>query len=80
MGKAFDQYCPIAHALSIVGERWSLLLVRELLKGPGATPTWRRGLPGIGTNILASRLRELEAGGVVRRRKLPPPPPRPSTS
>jgi DNA-binding HxlR family transcriptional regulator len=73
MGKAFDQYCPIAHALSIVGERWSLLLVRELLKGPRRYTDLAGGLPGIGTNILASRLRDLEAGGVVQRRKLPPP-------
>jgi DNA-binding HxlR family transcriptional regulator len=73
MGKRFDQYCPIAHALSLVGERWSLLLVRELLKGPRRYTDLAAGLPGIGTNILASRLRELEAGGVVHRRKLPPP-------
>jgi DNA-binding HxlR family transcriptional regulator len=73
MGKAFDQYCPIAHALSIVGERWSLLVVRELLKGPRRYTDLAGGLPGIGTNILASRLRDLEAGGVVQRRKLPPP-------
>jgi DNA-binding HxlR family transcriptional regulator len=73
MAKRFDQYCPIANALSIVGERWALLVVRELLKGPRRYTDLAAGLPGIGTNILATRLRELEAGGVVHRRKLPPP-------
>jgi DNA-binding HxlR family transcriptional regulator len=73
MAKPFDQYCPIAHALSLVGERWSLLVVRELLKGPKRYTDLAAGLPGIGTNILAARLRALEDGGVVRRRKLPPP-------
>jgi DNA-binding HxlR family transcriptional regulator len=71
--KAFDQYCPMAHALSLVGERWSLLVVRELLKGPKRYTDLAAGLPGIGTNILAARLRHLEQGGILRRRKLPPP-------
>ena len=73
MAKRYDQFCPIAHALSLVGERWSLLVVRELLKGPRRYTDLAGGLPGIGTNILATRLRELEAGGVVRKRRLPPP-------
>jgi DNA-binding HxlR family transcriptional regulator len=73
MAKAFDQYCPIAHALTLVGERWSLLVVRELLKGPRRYTDIAAGLPGIGTNILAARLRQLEEGGIVSRRKLPPP-------
>jgi DNA-binding HxlR family transcriptional regulator len=73
MAKRFDQYCPIAHALSLVGERWSLLVVRELLKGPRRYTDIAAGLPGIGTNILAARLRQLEEGGVLTRRKLPPP-------
>jgi DNA-binding HxlR family transcriptional regulator len=73
MGKKFDQYCPMAHALSLVGERWSLLIVRELLHGPKRYTDLAHGLPGIGTNILAARLRELEQGGVIWRRKLPPP-------
>jgi DNA-binding HxlR family transcriptional regulator len=73
VGKRFDQYCPIAHALSLVGERWALLIVRELMKGPRRYTDLSTGLPGIGTNILAARLRELEAGGLVQRRKLPPP-------
>jgi DNA-binding HxlR family transcriptional regulator len=73
MAKRFDQYCPVAHALCLVGERWSLLVVRELLHGPKRYTDIAAGLPGIGTNILASRLRDLEEAGVVRKRKLPPP-------
>src|SRR5918992_3937980 len=73
MGKRFDQYCPVAHALSLVGERWALLVVRELLNGPKRYTDLAAGLPGIGTNILAARLRALEDAGVVRRRRLPPP-------
>ena len=63
MAKRYDQFCPIAHALSLVGERWSLLVVRELLKGPRRYTDLAAGLPGIGTNILATRLRELRAAG-----------------
>jgi DNA-binding HxlR family transcriptional regulator len=73
MARRFEQYCPVAHALSLVGERWAMLVVRELLKGPRRYTDLSAGLPGIGTNILATRLRELEAAGVVRKRKLPPP-------
>jgi DNA-binding HxlR family transcriptional regulator len=73
MAKRFDQYCPVAHALCLVGERWALLVVRELLRGPRRYTDLASGLPGIGTNILAARLRDLEAAGVVRKRKLPPP-------
>lgn len=73
MAKRFEQFCPIAHALDLVGERWSLLIVRELMQGPRRYTDLGAGLPGIGTNILATRLRTLEEGGIVRRRKLPPP-------
>ncbi len=73
MAKRFDQYCPVAHALCLVGERWSLLVVRELLHGPKRYTDLVDGLPGIGTNILATRLRDLEEAGVARKRKLPPP-------
>jgi DNA-binding HxlR family transcriptional regulator len=71
--KRYNQYCPIAHALERVGERWSLLIVRDLLSGPKRYTDLAESLPGIGTNILAGRLRDLEAGGVVAKRKLPPP-------
>ena len=73
--RKFEQYCPMAHALSLVGERWSLLVVRELLHGPKRYTDLAHGMPGIGTNILAARLKDLEQVGVVRKRKLPPPTP-----
>ena len=71
--KHYDQYCPMAHALSLVGERWSLLIVRDLLRGPKRYTDLSQGLPGIGTNILASRLKELEGAGIVEKKRLPPP-------
>jgi DNA-binding HxlR family transcriptional regulator len=73
VSKRYDQYCPIAHALGLVGERWALLIVRELMQGPKRYTDLTAGLPGIGTNILAARLRDLEEGGVVAKRRLPPP-------
>lgn len=74
MAKRYDQYCPMAHALDLVGERWSLLIVRELLhEGPLRYSDLHTHLAGCGTNILAARLKTLEQGGVVRRRRLPPP-------
>ncbi|HYY33313.1 MAG TPA: helix-turn-helix domain-containing protein [Gaiellaceae bacterium] len=73
MRKRYEQYCPVAHALDLVGERWALLVVRELMHGPKRYTDLADALPGIGTNILASRLRDLEAGGVVSKRTLPPP-------
>jgi DNA-binding HxlR family transcriptional regulator len=73
MKKRYDQYCPVCHALGLVGERWALLVVRELLKGPKRYTDLLEGMPGIGTNVLAARLKELEQGGVVQKRKLPPP-------
>ena len=71
--KRYDAYCPVAHALGLVGERWSLLVVLELMHGPKRYTDLVDALPGIGTNVLASRLRELEAGGIVAKRVLPPP-------
>ena len=73
MRKRYDHYCPIAHALDLVGERWALLVVRELMRGPKRYTDLAEHLPGIGTNILASRLRDLEAAGIVTKRTLPPP-------
>jgi DNA-binding HxlR family transcriptional regulator len=73
MRKRYDQYCPVAHALQLVGERWALLVVLELMRGPKRYTDLVEHLPGIGTNILASRLRDLEAGGIVTKRRLPPP-------
>jgi len=73
MSKRYDQYCPIAHALGLIGERWSLLVIRELMHGPKRYTDLAEHLPGIGTNILAGRLRDLEQAGIVAKRKLPPP-------
>jgi DNA-binding HxlR family transcriptional regulator/putative sterol carrier protein len=71
--RSYGDACRFAHALDLVGERWALLVVRELLLGPKRFTDLRNGLPNASTNILAERLRELEAGGVIRKRKLPPP-------
>ena len=71
--KRYSQYCPVAHSLGLVGERWTLLVVRELLRGPRRYTDLADHLPGIGTNILATRLKELETAGIVAKRKLPPP-------
>jgi DNA-binding HxlR family transcriptional regulator len=74
VAKCYDQYCPVAHALDLVGERWSLLIVRELLEdGALRYSDLHARLGGCGTNILAARLKTLEQGGVVRRRQLDPP-------
>jgi DNA-binding HxlR family transcriptional regulator len=71
--RSYDDGCAAAHALDLVGERWALLVVRELLLGPKRFTDLRAGLPGTSPNVLAQRLRELERAGIVRRRKLPPP-------
>src|SRR3954470_15643562 len=73
MARRYEQYCPMAHALDLVGDRWALLVVRELMHGPKRYTDLVEPLRGIGTNILAARLRDLEAHGVVSRRTLPPP-------
>ena len=71
--RSYGEACRFAHALDVVGERWGLMVVRELLLGPKRFTDLREGLPRASTNILAERLRELEERGVVRRRRLPPP-------
>jgi DNA-binding HxlR family transcriptional regulator len=71
--RTYGDGCAIARALDLVGERWALLVVRELLLGPKRYTDLRRGLPNASPNVLSERLRELERAGVVRRRKLPPP-------
>jgi DNA-binding HxlR family transcriptional regulator len=71
--RSYGQYCTVARALDVVGERWTLLLVRELLTGPKRFKDLLEGLPGIGTNLLAARLKTLEGEGIVRRATLPPP-------
>jgi DNA-binding HxlR family transcriptional regulator len=72
--KSYGQFCALAKALDVIGDRWSLLIVRELmLGGPRRYTDLLAGLPGIATNLLASRLRQLEDGGVIRREHAPPP-------
>lgn len=71
--RTYGQFCGIAHALDLVGERWGLLVVRDLILGAKRFTDLQRCLPGIGTNILSTRLRQLEQSGVVQRRVLPPP-------
>jgi len=71
--RTYDQYCPTAKALDVVGQRWTLLIVRELLLGPQRFTDLRAGLPGIGPNVLAERLTQLTEDGLVRRIALPPP-------
>jgi DNA-binding HxlR family transcriptional regulator/putative sterol carrier protein len=71
--RTYGDGCAIARALDVVGERWALLVVRELLLGPKRFTDLRRGLPNASPNVLSERLRELERAGVVVRRKLAPP-------
>jgi DNA-binding HxlR family transcriptional regulator/putative sterol carrier protein len=71
--RSYRQYCAMARALDVLGERWTLLIVRELLTGPKRFKDLLDGLPGIGTNLLAGRLKELEGEGLLRRTTLPPP-------
>jgi len=71
--RTYGQYCAVARGLDIIGDRWTLLIVRDLLLGPKRYKDLLSGLPGIGTNLLAARLREMEAAGLVERATLPPP-------
>lgn len=72
--RSYDEYCAIAKSLDVVGDRWTLLIVRELaLRGACRYTDLRNGLPGIATNLLADRLRELEHAGVIAREDAPPP-------
>jgi DNA-binding HxlR family transcriptional regulator len=72
--KSYREYCAVAQALDVVGERWTLLIVRELLiQGPSRYTDLRNGLPGIATNLLAERLREMEQAGLIRREEAHPP-------
>ena len=72
--KSYGQYCSVARALDVVGDRWTLLIVRELLtQGPCRYTDLRAGLPGIASNLLSARLKELEAAGLISRTAAPPP-------
>jgi DNA-binding HxlR family transcriptional regulator len=72
--RSYDEYCAIAKSLDVVGDRWTLLIVRELaMRGACRYTDLRNGLPGIASNLLAQRLRELEHAGVITREEAPPP-------
>ena len=71
--KRYGQYCPVAHALDQIGDRWALLIVRELMLGQRRFTDLSEALPGIGSNIITARLRSLDTAGIVRKTKLPPP-------
>ncbi|RSN92529.1 transcriptional regulator [Streptomyces sp. WAC 05379] len=71
--RSYDQYCSAARALDAVGDRWTLLIVRELLAGPRRYTDLHADLPGVSTDVLASRLKDMEREGISTRRRLPPP-------
>src|ERR671916_499831 len=71
--RRYEDACAAAHALDLVGDRWALLVMREMLLGPRRFGDLRASLPGLSANILTQRLEELAAIGVVERRRLPPP-------
>src|ERR1041384_6890848 len=72
--RSYGQYCSVARALDVIGDRWTLLIVRELLiRGPSRYTDLQYGLPGVATNLLAARLRELEVEGIVTKELAPPP-------
>ncbi|WP_395571074.1 winged helix-turn-helix transcriptional regulator [Streptomyces sp. BK79] len=71
--RSYDQYCSAARALDSVGDRWTLLIVRELLAGPRRYTDLHADLPGVSTDVLASRLKDMERDGLTNRRRLPPP-------
>lgn len=71
--RSYDQFCAAARALDTVGDRWTLLIVRELLAGPRRYTDLHADLPGVSTDVLASRLKDMEQSGLATRRRLPPP-------
>ncbi|HEX8257100.1 MAG TPA: winged helix-turn-helix transcriptional regulator [Allosphingosinicella sp.] len=71
--RRYDDACGTAHALDLIGERWALLVMRELMLGPKRFSDIRADLPGISANVLTQRLEGLEAAGLLVRRRLPPP-------
>jgi DNA-binding HxlR family transcriptional regulator len=71
--RTYRQHCGIARALDLVGERWAMLVIRDLILGPKRFTDLRESLPGIATNVLTQRLKQLEQAGIVSRRPLPPP-------
>lgn len=73
--RSYDDACGTAHALDLIGERWAMLVMRELMMGPRRFSDLRASLPGVSANVLTQRLEGLERAGILHRRKLPPPAP-----
>jgi DNA-binding HxlR family transcriptional regulator len=72
--RSYGQYCGVAKALDVIGDRWTILIIRELLiRGACRYTDLKKGLPGIATNLLSDRIRELESAGLIRREDAPPP-------
>ncbi|WP_206377635.1 winged helix-turn-helix transcriptional regulator [Sphingobium psychrophilum] len=71
--RAYQDGCAVAHALDIIGDRWAMPIMRELMLGPKRFTDLRAGLPGISANVLTQRLEDLEAASILIRRRLPPP-------
>src|SRR5215212_7369949 len=71
--RSYNQYCGLAYALDIIGERWTMLIIRELIAGPRRFKDLIDGLPGVSTNLLTERLKRLEQQGMIHHRTLPPP-------
>lgn len=72
-GRSYNQFCALAYGLNVVGERWTLLIIRELLTGPRRFTDLMDGLPGISSNLLSERLKGLMQQGIISQRRLPPP-------
>ncbi len=72
-GRTYNQFCALARSLDVLGKRWTLLIIRELLSGPKRYTDLQEGLPGIGTNLLSSRLKMLQQQSVIEQTTLPPP-------
>ena len=73
MSKDYEQYCPMSLGLERIGERWTLLIVRDLMFGPMRYSDIKAGMPGIATNMLANRLSEMQEAGIISKRQMPPP-------
>lgn len=71
--RSYRQFCPLAYSMDLVGERWTLLIVREMLFGPRRFKDIMKGLPGIGSNLLSNRLKKMEEAGILQKQILPPP-------
>ena len=67
--RTYNQFCPLAYSLDVIGDRWTLLIVRELMFGPRRYTDLQQGLPGIGTNLLAKRLKDMEAADIISQRE-----------